>query len=537
MAFDPVGFAVRRWGRTASGERLAGPTLALVVSVLTALAAGCAGLRRSVPPPATTPATGSSAEAARLEITVRGPGYLPPRGGPGEVVTSSRADSQAGPAIFRPGPAELTLTFSQPADRQAVEAALRAQLSPAGLAERVRLRRFSWDEAGKKLTVAMDQAAGQHGIFTGLQQPHLNLGELRDARGLPVDPQGAELRWVVARPVPVYRSAGLPAGTEAAGQVAALYDLRPAGHGALRGSRLLTWHRAGDEPECGTVQLLLWDLPAGTAVPLGPHKSGCGAWAAWGPGGDVIVAGVNGITRYAVGRDEVLPEPGRLTPETLYRVPEGRVVVGMAVAPDGKVAVFEASPPRAPGGAAGAVDLVLVDRQGRVDRRLAGVSDLTASESVWRTIRADWSGDGRALAFTRYRLGGRPGPDGNGPAAVTAALSLWRPGAARADELDVPAEAVSWRPGTGQVLVRSAGGWRLYDAESRAPVPVPVKLPASGHTAEWSADGRYAAWLGGLDGSGVLDLQTGARKQGKGLLPLGWNPADGKLYWIADPPA
>lgn len=466
---------------------------------------------------------------ARVHITLEGAGYGP--GGKTVATSDHPADLTATPTVFRPGPAELRVAFSSPVDREEVWKAIRDQLGGAAAGYRIEFGQPAWDENGKSLTVRLQQTVTPlgAGVFDGRPSLRLNLSTVKDVDGVPVDPAGAALEWLVVRPVTVYAvsdPAQLLDGTaegRAAGEVAALPSLRPAGPRPWLDGHLLTWRLAAEEAECYTQALVDWNLSAGTALDAGAPVDACLSWAGWDPQGHgLLLASLQTLVRLDLGGGE---------PEPVYRVPDDRILVGMAIAPDGRIALFEATPP-AGGGEVGSIDLLVVDVHGKVLAKVPQVSDLVSEESLWRPIQASWSDDGEMLAFTALRVREHESEPAVLP-DVSETLSLWRPKASTEtgpEELDVPVTTVSWRPGTHQILV----GDRLYDVDtkkSRKNLGDVNVLPYT--DVLWSPDGRYMAFLdrpqGGMKGV-LVDLETGRRKEGD-FLPLGWDPATGQFYW------
>ncbi|MBX5476887.1 MAG: PD40 domain-containing protein [Clostridia bacterium] len=466
---------------------------------------------------------------AHVHITLEGVGY----GIGGKTVATSDhpADAPAAPAVFRPGPAELRVAFSSPVDRDEVWKAIRDQLVGAATGYRIELGQPVWDESGKSLAVRLQQTVTPlgAGVFDGRPSLRLDLSTVKDVDGAPVDPAGAALEWLVVRPVTVYAisdPAQLLDGTtegRAVGELAALPSLRPAGPRPWLDGHLLMWRFAAEEAECDARALVDWNLSAGTALDAGAPVDACLSWAGWDPQGhDLLLTSLQTLVRLDLDGGE---------PEPVYRVPDDRLLVGMAIAPDGRIALFEATPP-AGGAEVGSIDLLVVDLHGKVMAKVPQVSDLVSEEGLWRPIQASWSDDGEMLAFTALRVREHVSE----PAAlpdVSEALSVWRPKAPTGtgpEELDVPVTTVSWRPGTHQILV----GDRLYDVDTKTSRKSLGDVKVLPYTdVFWSPDGRYMAFLDPSQGRmrGVLvDLETGRGKEGD-FLPLGWEPATGQFYW------
>ncbi|MHB9144586.1 MAG: hypothetical protein ACYC5Y_04535 [Symbiobacteriia bacterium] len=467
-------------------------------------------------------------EATRLEITLTGPGYMP-----GGTIVASSMDSADSPAILRPGQAKLDFTFSQPVDRQKTWGLIAAQLhrtDPANQADQVvALEQPQWAADNRHLTVKLRQAIPQGQGANAYRELGLNLAELLDARGLPLEPEHAVLRWFVADLLPVYRSVGTAADAQPAAKIAALPFLRPAGPGTLRGGLLLTLHIAGgDGADSYAFQPVVWNLAAGTGVPLGkPQLAYTVTKAQWLPDGSVLLVRDGDVLRFPFdpaaafgsGASHSASTGGAASePQRLFAPPEGRFLVGAALATDGRLALFEAQP--APGNR-GHVDLLLLSPEGKLLQRVGNVSDLVANEGFWRTVEAEWSPDGSTLAFLPYRQGDWAGK---------AHLTLWRDGSLA--EPGRTAGALAWRPGTSQLLLREADGWVLFDTVAGKLASAPGGLPSAALTwfAIWSPDGRYVLFPADSQTT-VLDVETGKSRRGA-FLALGWGEND-ELYWIA----
>lgn len=476
-------------------------------------------------------------EATQVEITLRGPGYVA-----GGTVVGSSMDSSDAPAILRPGEAQLDFNFSQPVDRQKTWDLILTQLlrlDPANQADQIaEPEQPEWAADNRHLTVKLRQAIPQGKGANAYRELSLNLAELVDARGLPLEPEHAVLRWFVADLLPVYRSVGIAADAQPAAKIAALPFLRPAGPGSLRGDLLLTLHIAGgDGGDSYAFQPVVWNLSTGTGLPLGkPQLTYTVTKAQWLPDGSVLLIRDGDVLRFPFDLDAASGSGASSTastggasssgstagaspePQRLYAPPEGRFLVGAALAADGRLAVFEAQ--QAPGNR-GHVDLLVLSPAGKVLQRLGNVSDLVANEGFWRTVEAEWSPDGSTLAFLPYRQGDWAGK---------AHLTLWRDGTV--SEPGRTAGNLAWRPGTSELLLRDENGWVLFDAAAGKVVPLPgsPSLKDLPWFAVWSPDGRYVLFP--ADGRAtVLDFETGESRQGA-LLPLGWGEND-ELYWIA----
>ena len=450
-------------------------------------------------------------EVTQVEIRLSGPSYLP-----GKTIVAASTDSGF-PAIFRPGEAQLDIAFSQPVDRQRTWDLLTAQLAreaPDGQAHTV--GEPMWTGDNRHLSVRIQQPTPLGDATGPSTQPALDFGVLLDARGLPVEPDHASLRWFVVRSLRTYRSSGVAVEAEPAGMIASLPVLRPAGPQSLRHDLLLTTYITGHDDDCYNFAPLVWDLATGNAVPLGQPRLACNlAEAQWWPDGRNILLVRDGeVLQFPLDPAKAFTDGRPPEPQRLYAPPEGRFLVGAALAPDGRLALLEARP-----GAdnRGKIDLLLLSPKGTVLQRIKDVSDLIASEGFWWTIEAAWSPDGSTLAFLPYRQG-----DWRGEAHLT----LWRDGTF--SQPGPTAMAVSWRPGTQQILMRDSDGWRLFDASAGKVVEDDLPLPQSGWDVLWSPDGRFVALPGDAEAT-VLELET--RKTRKGaFLPLGWGE-NGELYW------
>lgn len=385
-----------------------------------------------------------------------------------------------------------------------------------------------------------------------------------------------------------------PANGRGVGSLPRLPELRPADGASLRGTRLLTWHHLSGDAACGTVGLTVWDITEGTGIPLGRGVPGCGSWAAWAPDGEsVLYAGATSVHRFHVPAEtpleDLLPDPSSLEyddyilkpDEVVYDLaaarPAGEVapgetgtIRGFAPAPDGRMALFHLYPPAAglPGGSH-LMDLVIIDEAGRELSRMplgaAAPSPPAAAEPGGDgdlSIPAGWSSDGRRLAFIfpgadpaepAGPAGGpepesRPGEDPSGEAAGTshprpeaagpggspsplpAPLYIWDDGAAEVSTATVGGVTdLSWRPGTSEVLVKIGDGWYLYDTDGRTLTDVALMMP---RPAAWSADGRWVFGRRPGRSYAVADLRSRQVYKTPGWLPLGWNPADNRPYWL-----
>lgn len=461
-------------------------------------------------------------ESTRVSITLRGPGYAPG----GEAVASSTTTGE--PVLFRPGPAQLEVSFTQPVDRDAIWARLKTQLeleeyrysSEGGFT----LGTPVWSEDGRRLTVEVRQPMPESMPNWGGLTPRISLLDVADTRGLAVSPEGATLRWVTARPLHVYRSHGLSQNAEPVGEVAFLHSLLTAGENPVHDNVALTLLNTGGEDDQYSYALLAWDLARGKAVRLGSFGITSVIRADWQPDKrGVLVASGKKLLHIVFNPTTPFTGDESPKPETLYTTQQDRFIVGMAVAPDGRIALFEAGY-RSENGPPGKVDLLVADPAGHILSRVKDVSDLVSQEGVLLPVDACWSPDGSTLAFTRRRVD--INHSGNATERIPF-LTLWQNGRLR--QLDVRGGGLSWRPGGTQVLTLDEDRWRLYDVAAAAFTSNPIPH-TFGTRPLWSPDGRYLA-LAAWDGSTVVDMETGKSRTGT-FLPMGWGE-DNQVYWAS----
>ncbi|MBX6377480.1 MAG: PD40 domain-containing protein [Clostridia bacterium] len=469
-------------------------------------------------------------EATRVRITLTARSYLPGEEARGFTAPGRPSDPLP---ILMPGAASLELSFTRAVDRRTVESALRVDLLGRMIVDEP-----VWDASGRSVAVRLNlEPAEDEAVTLALTDTHHAAPPepVVDQLGMPIADDSATMTWLVGEARRVRRARLDPANGEDAGTVPRLPGIRAAGAAALRADRLLTWHTTSTEPECGGVSLTLWDLPQGRGLPLGPSVGGCFPQAAWSPDGNAVyLVGHAGLYRFQVPADQPLSALAEAPEAVVYRAAERRFIDGFALAPDGRLALFEARFEEKAARGSGSVDLVVLDAEGREMARVEDVSDLVSSESIWTPVEAAWAPDGTRLAYVALRASEERNEAGY-PASIERRLALWNAATGEVSVTPVRARQLSWRPGTAQVLVLGEDGWELYDTITggRERAPLDGSDPVG-----WSPDGRYLLFSrrGLMGGSeyGIADFQTGRLTQVYGWQPLGWNQDDGKAYWLED---
>lgn len=434
--------------------------------------------------------------------------------------------------LLRAGTAVLEADFTRPVDQDAVVDALRQQLPPE-----IRTGVPTWSDDGTHLQLPLFQNVTRSLEVRLSLAPGPGRGSARDRLGMPLAASESGLAWSVAAPAAVVAAAGDggdPAGrVEPAGQLPNLPLLDPAGPHALRSGRLLAWHPDAGPGDCPDRSLTLWEPAAGAGIPLADRVQGCLAWAAWLDDDTAVLVSQDGAARHRLPR--VLPLSGLLQGAQVADLwkPQAGAVVGAALAPGAPIAVFHAPAVTSLGQTAAdlggntVVDLVIVSAAGQVIQRFNDVSDLVSQEPVWRPLPAAWSPGGRWLAFASYRAG--PERDEAGyPGQVQVQLVILDGSTGRMTHHDLEPMDLIWQPGTEDLWVRARQGWRVLDPAAGSVRPVDVGLWWA-HT--FSPDGRYLVGLG-PDGPVILDTVAGSRTGAAGFKPLGWDPADGRAYWL-----
>ncbi|HEY8449747.1 MAG TPA: hypothetical protein VIL95_04630 [Bacillota bacterium] len=473
-------------------------------------------------------------EPTRVALTLTGTSYFP---GPQPQAFPASARQDAPLPVLKPGPAVLEASFTRPPDRRTVEAALRAAAE-----SRFELGQLTWQDDGRgfRVDLTLKPLAWQPAAvtFAGAAAPWTFLPEpVVDELGMPVAPEGAALAWFVADTARVVAGWD-PVAAPVAGTVARLPGIQAAGAGAVFEQRLLTWHTIHEEAECGAVASTLWDLPSGTGVPLGSTVDGCHPWAAWSPDGKAVyLLGHDELSRFTLPVDGALPDAASMAaPKTIYRSPAGRFLNGVALAPDGRIALFEAEPDQGANAGRGTIDLLILDSGGRQVARADAVSHLVSSENIWSPIPAAWAPDGSRLAFVSFKASDQRNEAGY-PQSIDRRLSLWDAQAGTSTATDVEAlDGLLWRPGTAEVLFRTEAGLGLYDtgAGNLTSLTQQPMTPLA-----WSPDGRHLLLLHfGPEGLsyGLLDVAAARYRSVSGWRPLGWGP-DGLPYWLEAPEA
>gem|GEM_PF-5385446 len=447
--------------------------------------------------------------------------------------------------VLRAGTAVLEAEFSRPVDQEAVVAALQRQL-PA----EIRTGVPSWSGDGTHLQLPLYQNVTRSLEVRLSLAPGPARGSARDGLNMPLSASETGLAWTVAAPAAVVAAGGdgnPSAGAGPAGQMPQLPLLDPAGPHALRGGRLLAWHRDAGTGDCPARSLTLWEPAAGAGITLAGGVHGCLAWAAWTGDDTAVLVGPDGAVLYRI--PPALPLSGMLDGPQVsdFWKPSTGVVVGAALAPGAPAALFHAPAAAAPGssnsggpgtaglpggtaadlGGSASVDLVLISGTGQVLRRIPNVSDLASQEPSWRPLQAVWSPDGRWLGFVTYRAGQERDPAGY-PAPVRGHLAILDAATGSLAEHDLEPLALTWQPRAGVLWVRARDGWQVVDPASGSVRPVGAGLhwPLA-----FDPGGRYLLGLG-PDGPAVFDAATATLTGVAGFRPLGWDPVDGRAYWL-----
>ncbi|HEU4699946.1 MAG TPA: hypothetical protein VFS40_12255 [Gemmatimonadales bacterium] len=205
------------------------------------------------------------------------------------------------------------------------------------------------------------------------------------------------------------------------------------------------------------------------------------------------------------------------------------VVLGLAVhSADGRVAaaVLEHAYRE---DAAAAGDLVVLDRTGRPQARLAGVLPVRRSDGFYLPVPLHWLPDGRIL-FARPTADPRAG---DGAGGEPTRLVLADPATTRIDSTDVFNPEVRGVSRAGAVLLAPA---RVFDARRGTVDSLPWVEGEELRPTSISPDGRWiSGWVPRDDGAqvfGLLDRRSGGwRVLGRGFA-LGWMP-DGAFLWAA----
>lgn len=173
----------------------------------------------------------------------------------------------------------------------------------------------------------------------------------------------------------------------------------------------------------------------------------------------------------------------------------------------------------------GAVDLLVLDRDGRIVKEIPGISPLTSSDGFWQEVNGAWLPDGR-LAAIRRQQGGLMGE---------LVLVDVEAGEVRVTGRPANHMAAVPGPGAGRLLIHDEAGWWIVDPVSGEEEAVPLPSHMEGMWASrLSPDGRYLAFLPDDNQVGLWD-RLGNRwlDLGAGKL-IGWDTDESTLYWIGE---